>query len=661
MCGIVGFIGKSIRSPEDIVRRMSAALVHRGPDDAGFWMDQTAGLALGHQRLSIIDLSPAGHQPMHSHCGRYTIVFNGEIYNFEAIRRRLRGGSGLQAWRGHSDTEVFLAAISAWGLERALDSVVGMFAFALWDQEERALHLARDRLGEKPLYHGVIANSFVFGSELKALRAFPNSGMEVNRSALAELLQFGYIPAPYSIYGGIRKLESGKTVTIRVGANGDFRTGEPRSYWSINRSDLAERRREYAARDDESLVDELHKLLAESVRQQSVADVPLGAFLSGGIDSSTIVALMQAHSSRPVRTFTIGFHEKAYNEAHHAKAVARHLGTDHTELYVTPREAASIIPRLPQIYDEPFADSSQIPTFLVAELTRRHVTVSLSGDGGDELFGGYPRYLLGESLWRSIRRMPRWSRRATSHPINMLSAQNWDRVLAVLPNALRTRVTGRRLHRFTQLLNAGSFDQMYLRLISQWQDANEVVLNAAVASENAGDASVWSDEGSSLNRMRGFDVTQYLPDDLLVKVDRATMAVGLESRAPLLDHRVVEFAWGLPERVLVREGQGKWILRRVLDSLVPHHLVDRPKSGFGIPLGQWLRGGLREWAEHLLDERALRAQGFLNPVPVRSMWNQHLSGGHNREAYLWNVLMFQAWLDRLQIPTGNEAIPVCAA
>ncbi len=643
MCGVVGFITSKNLVTSALITEMASTLAHRGPDDSGYWLDQDVGIALGHRRLSIVDLSPNGHQPMRSRCGRYVMAFNGEVYNFQDIRKELdaRSESGSRSWRGHSDTEVMLAAISTWGFDKALQKFSGMFAFALWDRQERTLHLVRDRLGEKPLYYGEIGGSFVFGSELKALRAFPNSGLEIDRDALAGLLQFQYIPSPCSIYRGIRKLEPGALLSVHVTQTGTFTCSAPKRYWSIDPIESTERRP-----DEGRLVDELDSLLRDSVKRQMISDVPLGAFLSGGIDSSTIVALMQAQSARPVRTFTIGFQEEGFNEAHYAKAVARHLGTDHTEFYVTPREAAAVIPRLPEIYDEPFADSSQIPTFLVSRLTRQHVTVSLSGDGGDELFGGYPRYLFGEALWNRIRPLPQWSRHVISRTIAGLSAQSWDRLLRyTVPAGLRSTVTGHRLHRLAELLKSEGFSDMYVRLVSLWQYADSIVLGAGTDRECRGNDARAAGERTCLNQMRRFDIEQYLPDDLLVKVDRASMSVGLESRAPMLDHRLVEFAWKLPRDMLLRDGQGKWILRQVLDRYVPRRLVDRPKAGFGIPISQWLRRDLREWAEHLLDEQTIRKQGFLDPVPVRRMWEQHLSGRHDRHVYLWNVLMFQAWLE----------------
>jgi asparagine synthase (glutamine-hydrolysing) len=655
MCGVVGFItSKNLVTPA-LITGMASALVHRGPDDSGYWLDQSLGVALGHRRLSIVDLSPAGHQPMQSRDGRYVLAFNGEVYNFQELRQELESARGREAipWRGHSDTEVMLEAFDAWGFEAALAKFAGMFALALWDREERTLHLARDRMGEKPLYYGQIAGSFVFGSELKALRVFPGSDLAIDRRALASFMQFQYIPAPRSIYRGIHKLEAGAFLSVRVTQTGALTWSSPLRFWSIDAEGARESR---TAIDEQSLVEELHVLLRDSVRRQMISDVPLGAFLSGGIDSSMIVALMQAQCSRPVRTFTIGFLEEGFNEARHAKAVAKHLGTDHTEFYVTPNEAAAVIPKLPQIYDEPFADSSQIPTFLVSRLTRQHVTVSLSGDGGDELFAGYSRYVFGEALWNRMRWFPRWVRWGTSKVLQGPSARSWDRLLGwAIPSRLRSSVSGHRVHRLAEVLRCSDFDDMYVRLVSLGAHADSIVLDATPRS--TGDRFESGEDSTCLNRMRRFDIAHYLPDDLLVKVDRASMSVSLESRAPMLDHRLVEFAWKLPERVLVRDGVGKWILRQVLDRYVPRTLVERPKAGFGIPIGQWLRGDLREWAEHLMADKTIRRHGALDPRPVRRMWSEHLSGAYDRQVYLWSVLMLQAWLEKQAAPESRENFP----
>jgi asparagine synthase (glutamine-hydrolysing) len=643
MCGIAGFLGAPAGFDlERGARRMAAELVHRGPDDEGIWLDPAYGLALAHRRLAIIDVSPQGHQPMHSVSGRYVVAYNGEIYNFEQIRAELQAAGRAPAWRGHSDTEVLLAAVEAWGFEATLSRTVGMFAIALWDRETRTLSLARDRIGEKPLYYGRTAEGFAFGSELKAIRALSGGILEVDPQVLSEFMQFGYIPAPSCIYRGLAKLPPGHFVHIGPGGA----VGDPQPFWQLGAASQSDLAAQLASADDAYLIDMLHDRLKASVGLQMVSDVPLGAFLSGGVDSSTVVALMQAQSARRVKTYTIGFHEKAFDEAPYAKAVAQHLGTDHTELYVSATDAAAIIPELPRIYDEPFADSSQIPTTLVSRLTRQHVTVSLSGDGGDELFAGYPRYALTAALWRRISGMPMGLRVAAAAALRCASPQGWDRAFTLLPASRRQSINGRRVHRLAQLLVSRSLAEMYVRLMSQWQPEEELVLGVR---GSVTDRLRWSAQGTPIAQMRRWDVGQYLPDDLLVKVDRAAMSASLESRAPLLDHRVVELAFALPERLLVRDGQGKWILRRVLDRYVPRELIERPKAGFAVPLAQWLSGPLRDWAQQLLDPAMLKAQGQLDADKITQLWRQHQSGRFDRSYYLWNVIMFQAWLENSQL------------
>ena len=615
---------------------MIASLVHRGPDDHGVWIDEKCGIGLGHRRLSILDLSPQGHQPMISASGRYVIAYNGEIYNFREIRDKLTAEGRTPQWRGHSDTEILLAAIDTWDLESTLQQAVGMFAFALWDKKTRTLTLVRDRIGEKPLYYGIVHNRFVFGSELKAIRAVGNGDLRIDREALVEYMRFGYIPSPRSIYASIEKLSPGHILTVRSVSE----VGTPRPYWSLDTEKQEQFRAQLASCGDDELIHHVHDRLKDAIKRQMVADVPLGAFLSGGVDSSTVVALMQTQSMQRVRTYTIGFNEGMFDEGPYAKAVAQHLGTDHTELYVTANDAADVIPDIPMIYDEPFADSSQIPTTLVSRLTRQHVTVSLSGDGGDELFSGYPRYQMTAALWQRVNGMPMGLRRAASFLLRNLSAQGWDRLLAFLPTAQRQHINGRRVHHLAQLIVTRSIGQMYVRLMSQWQPEEGLVLGANGRNLPAVN---WPKAGDSAEAMRRWDLQQYLPDDLLVKVDRASMSASLESRAPLLDHHVVELAFSLPQRVLVRDGVGKWVLRCVLDRYVPRELIERPKAGFSIPLGDWLRGPLREWAESLLDTTKLVEEGLLDADKITLMWRQHLSGSYDRSAYLWNILMFQAW------------------
>ena len=648
MCGISGLLDMSRRCGNHELQRtvlkMVSTLHHRGPDDVGTWADAEAGIALGHRRLSIVDLSPEGHQPMRSVCGRYVISFNGEVYNFKELRRELETLG--YTFRGHSDTEVMLSCISQWGIHPAVIRFNGMFAFALWDRQERELHLVRDRLGEKPLYYGWIGKVLVFGSELKALRAHPGFRMEVDRDALALYLRHNYVPAPYSIYKGISKVLPGTIVTI---ASGDAHCPpKVTPYWSVK--DAVERglAEPFTGSDTEAVAC-LNELLKDTVKHRMVADVPLGAFLSGGIDSSTIVALMQAQTERPVQTFTVGFHEAAFNEAEHAKAVARHLGTAHTELYVTPEETMAVIPKLPLLYDEPFADSSQIPTFLISELARRDVTVVLSGDAGDELFGGYERYFLGYSIWNKIGWMPEMAKNPVAHGLRMLPAKSWDNIFRMLdpllPKFLRYRNPGEKLHKLAQMLTAGGSNGLYVLMGSHWTDPASVVIGGSEPVTVFTDPSARMDRLHPQERMMYLDTMSYLPDDILVKVDRASMGVSLESRVPFLDHRIVEFAWQIPLSMKIRNGQGKWLLRQLLYKYVPQALIDRPKMGFGVPIDTWLRGPLREWAEDLLDEKKMRDQGFLNADPIREKWHQHVSGNGNWEYHLWDVLMFQAWLE----------------
>jgi asparagine synthase (glutamine-hydrolysing) len=643
MCGIAGVLAARAVKPE-VAEAMARTLAHRGPDDEGIWLETDRSVAFGHRRLAIVDLSAQGHQPMLSDCRRYALTYNGEIYNYRELRARLDDGS---PWRGHSDTEVILRAFARWGPERALESFVGMFALALWDRQARTLYLARDRLGEKPLYYASTDDGLVFGSELKALRAHPSFRSEIDRDVLPLLLRHGYIPAPHSIYRHCWKLEAGAFVAISRDASGQVRLGKPARYWDATAAAAAGMAAPFQGSDHDAIA-RLDALLREAVGLQMVADVPLGAFLSGGIDSSTVVALMQAQSERPVKTFTIGFELDKYDEARHAREVAKHLGTDHTELYVTPAEALSVIPLLPTMYDEPFADSSQIPTYLVSRLARREVTVSLSGDGGDELFGGYSRYALGEQLLDRSIRAPALLKRGIALSIEQVSPQGWDAAIGGATTLMRrrtpTQVSGHRLHRLAAVLRADNFGAMYRAMVSQWQHPAEVVQSAREPETLFTRPESWEQVPDTLGRMMLCDTITYLPDDLLVKVDRAAMAVALESRVPFLDHRVVEFAWTLPRRLRVRDGKGKWILRQVLRRYVPDPLVHRPKMGFGVPLDSWLRGPLREWAEALLEPRRLQREGFFDAAGIRLKWDEHLSGRYDREHYLWSVLMFQAWL-----------------
>ena len=654
MCGLAGFLGGVgiSKRAEDVLRTMSDRILLRGPDDAGYWSDSEKQINLAHRRLSIVDLSPAGHQPMVSASGRYVIVFNGEIYNHLALRARVEQihpptffakGEGHE-WRGHSDTETLLAGIDAWGLESTLKKTIGMFAIALWDKEASTLTLARDRIGEKPLYYGWQgegnSRTFLFGSELKALKAHPAFAAEIDRGALCLLLRHNYIPAPHSIYQGIAKLEPGCLLTVSL--------AQPKpkiwKYWDAVAVACAGVANPFEGTAAQA-VDALEMLAKDAVRQQMMADVPLGAFLSGGIDSSTVVALMQAQSSRPVKTFTIGFNQEGYNEAVHAKAVAAHLGTEHTELYVSPDQAMEVIPKLPSIYCEPFADSSQIPTFLVSQLAKQHVTVTLSGDAGDELFCGYNRYQLTSSLWGKISRIPLPLRAIAAHSIMSISPSVWDRLSGFIPGVKQYAAPGDKLHKGSTVLLSATVDDLYLGMVSHLTDSASWVIDGQEPATYINGLRPEMNGLGDVERMMALDMISYLPDDILVKIDRAAMGVSLEGRVPFLDHRIVEFAWGLPLEYKLRDGQAKWPLRQVLYRHVPRELIDRPKMGFGIPLHDWLRGPLREWAESLLSEDRLQREGYFYPRPIRHMWEEHLSGRRNWMARLWSVLMFQMWLE----------------
>jgi asparagine synthase (glutamine-hydrolysing) len=638
MCGIAGLWDPSRRGGDlaESIRAMTDAMVHRGPDSSGYWHDNEAGMALGHRRLSIVDLSEAGHQPMLSADGRWVLTYNGEIYNADDLRSELEARGAR--FRGHSDTEVLVEAFALWGVEATLPRLIGMFAFAAWDSRERRLYLVRDRLGIKPLYWGWFGQLLLFGSELKALRAHGGWTPEVDRDSVAAFMRHNYVPGPWTIYRNVSKLPAGGLVVFRPG-----REPEVTRYWSLEevvRTGIAHR----TTMDETEATDALEALLSDAVRRRMVADVPLGAFLSGGIDSSTVVALMQANASRPVRSFSIGFHEQGYNEATYAKDVAAHLGTDHTELYVEPQHARDVIPRLADMFDEPFADSSQIPTFLVSEMTRRHVTVALSGDGGDELFAGYVRYFQAMKLFPVLERLPAGLRAAISGMIRVLPPSTWSALFQLVPQRYRPPQPGDRMHKLAGILNE-SLGSYYRYLVSHWPEPDALVLGAR---EHRG--ILWNlDErqvSDPIERMQYLDTATYLPDDILTKVDRASMAVSLEARVPLIDHRVVAFAWTLPPALKVRDGTGKWLLRRVLARHVPDRLIDRPKMGFGVPIDGWLRGPLRDWAEDLLSEKRLAAEGLLNPAMIREKWAQHLGGRVNHQYLLWDILMFQAWKAR---------------
>jgi asparagine synthase (glutamine-hydrolysing) len=679
MCGFAGFLAAQSVSLEElkvVVNRMADTISHRGPDDAGDWVDAESGVALGFRRLSIIDLSQAGHQPMASSGGRFVIAFNGEIYNHLELREELERidpryvEDDNYIWRGHSDTETLLASFEHWGIEATLSKTVGMFAIAVWDMREHTLHLARDRFGEKPLYYGWTSSgtgrAFVFGSELKALRAYPGFANPVCRQALAQYMRFMVVPAPLSINQGIFKLEPGCVLSISGPSPLEaplqalrppvtYHTLSLRRWWSlfdvVNAGELDK------IADEGDALELLEQRLSDAVKLQSLADVPLGAFLSGGVDSSTIVALMQQHATRPIKTFTVGFEEAGFDESPFARAVAQHLGTDHTELFVTAAEAQAVIAHIPDMYDEPFADSSQIPTHLVCRAARQHVTVALTGDAGDELFGGYSRYFWGPNIWAKLAWLPHPVRQALGAAISAIPSKGWDAlsrpVNALLLGDKGISNAGDKAHKLAaRLSGVRNLDDLYLSLVSEWQDPAQIVrgeggsliVESLIFHDDPMPAQgVTSDVNSPL-RMMYLDSMTYLPDDILCKVDRAAMAASLETRVPFLDHRVAELAWQLPLGMKIRNGQGKWALRQVLYKHVPRELIDRPKAGFGIPIGKWLRGPLRPWAESLLDHNRLINEGYFHPTPIRKKWAEHLSGQHDHTASLWSVLMFQAWL-----------------
>ena len=641
MCGIAGLVSPEATGSNELqttIAAMTRSLSHRGPDDEGLWLHPERGVALGHRRLSIVDLSPAGHQPMVSANGRFVIAYNGEVYSHQETRKELEA-LGV-SFRGTSDTEVILEACAAWSVEKTLPRLNGMFAFALWDRQEGVLKLVRDRLGIKPLYWAQFGRFFLFGSELKALRAAPGWTPKIRPDAVAAYIRHAYIPAPHTIYEGVHKLEPGMVLTLDT-----LGRREPAlaRFW-----DLSEVERRGSAQRQEpgsaTLVDELDSLLRDAVGRRMIADVPLGAFLSGGIDSSVVAALMQAQSSAPVKTYTIGFEQQRYDEAPHARAVAKHLGTTHTELYVSPADALAVVPELPKWFDEPFADSSQIPTLLVSRLTRRHVTVALSGDGGDELFAGYQRYFWHQQLQTWFDRVPRSARRAAALGLRSLSPHIRDAVIRALPAKLQGKVTGSRIEKLTDVLGASDPAALYQQIVSLWPNPNSLVLGGVEAKGRLWEPNLTDGLNPLFEGPQLVDTLTYLPDDILTKVDRASMAVALEARVPLIDYRVVEFAWRLPLEMKVSNGRGKSILRAVLARYVPDRLIDRPKMGFGVPMADWLRGPLRGWAEELLNPSRIASQGLLDGALVGRMWRSHLSGQNQETDRLWTILMLQSWL-----------------
>lgn len=635
MCGIAGYLSTSIAVTETIGTNMANRIQHRGPDGAGIWLDAEAGVVLAHRRLAVVDLTDAGKQPMASVDGRWTLVFNGEIYNHQTLRKEVQAAGWTTSWRGHSDTETLLAALQLWGLEDTLTRLNGMFAIALWDQEDRSLFLARDRIGEKPLFYSAFGQSFAFGSELKAFKGCPDWHGEIDRHVLSLYLRHGYVPDPHCIYHGVSKLAPGHWLCVK-----DGKASAPVPYWQL--SEVTRAPVQDASPED--IIDTLEGRLKTAVGLRMEADVPLGAFLSGGIDSSLVVAMMQSQSERPVQTFTIGFEVPGYNEAENAKAMAVHLGTDHTELYLSPKDAMDVIPSLPQIWDEPFADSSQIPTLLLSKMTREHVTVALSGDGGDELFCGYNRYGQGYSLHRRLRGLPRPLRDGLARVLHSLPAHTIDRVIAAMPQNLRYPPVGDRLNKLGLVLSKTEGADFYRTLVSQFQDPSVIANGVSEAPSLLSNPDAWPAFDDFRATMMYLDMLTYLPGDILTKVDRASMAVSLEARVPLLDHTLIEYAWSLPLDVKVRNGKTKWALRQVLERHVPIELIERPKMGFGIPIEHWLAGPLRDWAEALLDEKQMAEEGYLNSTAVRALWDGYC-GGRNRAHYpIWTILMFQAWL-----------------
>jgi len=648
MCGIVGY-WDNIGVDTTIIENMVQQITHRGPDGAGIWISEIPTLALGHRRLSIVDLTQAGYQPMLSSCKRFVITFNGEIYNHLKIRAILNNENSGFNWRGHSDTETLITALQHWGIEKTLKKLEGMFAFALWDKQKKILTLGRDRLGEKPLYYGWQNKTFMFASELKAFKKNPNFIGEIDREAISLQMRHSYIPAPFTIYKNIRKLTPGCYLNINFEKMLSNDHLSPVPYWSFSDT-IKKGQQNLLCGSETDAIDGLDILLTNSVHKQMMSDVPVGAFLSGGIDSSLITALMQINSNKPINTFTIGFNESDYSEAIHAKLVSEYLGTNHNELYLSHQDALDIIPQLPTLYDEPFSDASQIPTFLLSKMTRDHVTVSLSGDGGDELFGGYNRYVWSRSIWQYLNKFPLPIRKIIQNILMTFPPLTWnkliDNISHLLPRKMRFNNMGDKIHKLANLFDSPNQSYMYSKLISHWDNTTDLVLGLKKEPHTIlSDNNKYLKELSFTENMMYIDSISYLPDDILVKVDRASMGVSLETRVPFLDHNLIEFSWKIPLHMKILEGEGKWLLKEVLYKYVPRKLVDRPKMGFGIPIDSWLRGPLREWGESLLDENKLRKQGYLNPEPIRKKWSEHQSGNRNWQYHLWDVLMFQSWLD----------------
>ena len=648
MCGIIGFYSKTSISFNKSIEKMKLAISHRGPDSNGTWIDKNSGIALGHQRLSIVDLSQAGHQPMKSNSERYVLIYNGEIYNHLEIRKQIESLKSNTIWKGHSDTETFLEAIELWGIEEALKKIEGMFAFALWDQKLRKLSLARDRIGEKPLYYGFQGNghnkTFLFGSELKGLKIHPEFNFHINRDAVALQMRLSYIPTPFTIYKDIFKLKPGHYLELN---EKDFiynRLPVSRPYWSLT-SAIVYGINNNLEEDENEIKEELESRMKKTIKKRMISEVPLGAFLSGGLDSSSIVALMQSQSNDPIKTFTVGFNESDFNEAVHAKKIAEHLGTDHTEIYISSKEAMDVIPKLSKIYDEPFSDVSQIPTILVSQLAKNNVKVALSGDAGDELFCGYNRHIFSKKFSQIIQPMPLFIRKFLSSSIYSISIERWNKIIKFTPNMNKFRNFGNNIHKFAGILEAKNVEELYIMLCSQWRNPTDIVINS---EEPNNLLSNLKDELIGLNfqeEMMALDQITYLPDDILVKVDRAAMASSLETRIPFLDHKIIEYVWRIPHSMKFRNGQGKWILRQILKKYIPSDLIKTQKQGFGVPLDSWLRGPLKDWSESLLNKKKIDNEGFFNSKIIRKKWSDFLSGKRNFHNELWSVLMFQTWLD----------------
>ena len=648
MCGICGFYSKNLSTFNNIIEEMNSAIFHRGPDHSGYWVDKNTGIFFGHQRLSILDLTADGNQPMQSNSGRFILNYNGEIYNYLEIRKELNNKNINIKWRGKSDTETLLEAIDFWGVEITLQKIDGMFAFGIWDKKKRSLTLARDRIGEKPLYYGWQGEGhnkvFLFGSELKALKVHPSFETKINRDAISLQLRYNCIPAPHSIYKNIYKLLPGHYLKLNESDLKKSIIPISKTYWSLVEK-AVDGNNNQIKKSDIDIQKDLEKYLRSSVKKQMIADVPLGAFLSGGIDSSTVVALMQLESNHPVKTFTIGFNENDYSEAKKAKKIAQHLSTDHTEFFVTPKLATEAISTIPFIYDEPFSDSSQVPTYIVSKLAKKHVKVALTGDGGDELFCGYNRYKMVNFFLNTIQPLPLSFRKILSYCIEFISPQTWTRISKFFLHPNKYLSFGDKIHKANSVLNSKSVYEYYHTLCSNWKNPTEVV---KVSKEQIELYTGYKSKFEKLNNqeiMMIMDFITYLPNDILVKVDRASMATSLETRAPFLDHKLIEYVWKIPHHLKFRNNQGKWILKQILNQYVPKNLTEGPKMGFGLPIDSWLRGSLRDWAENLLNEKRLTQEGYFNPKLIREKWEEHLSGKKNWQHELWSILMFQAWID----------------